>query len=161
MPNLIVVEQLRAFLIAEGVGQSLTATPSPTVPSVWLMPRQGAAMPRQDKDSGAQVEKQTITLLDTNLMGPPNMEAWLEDAFIDVTVRSLNPPEGKLLHRVIRNLLAPIGKLQGRANWTMNELHILSSHIWRAEQALPPVDNGLTYDRVASYRIRCARSELV
>jgi hypothetical protein len=156
--SLIVVEQLHAFLIAEGVGQAPGATPSTSKPSLWLQPRQGAAMPRTQ--DGEWLETQTITLNDTNLTGPPNLEPWLKDAFIDVTVRAKNAAEAKLTHRVIENLLAPVGKLSGRADWTMGALRVLYSRVWRGEQPLPPVDNGLTYDRVASYRFRCARSDL-
>jgi hypothetical protein len=154
----IVVEQLQSFLVAQGVGQLPGATPSVTLPSIWTMPRENAAMPRM-KD-GAFLEKQTITLHDTNLSGPPGAEAWIEDTFVDVIVRSKNDGEGKLLHRAIAGLLHPIGKLSGRADWTMNELRVLYSQIWRREQALPSVQGGLTYDRVASYRIGVARSQL-
>ena len=154
----IVVEQLQAFLVAQGVGQLPGTTPSTAHPSIWTMPRQGAAMPRT-KD-GAWLESQTITLNDTQLMGPPGLAAWLEDAFVDVIIRSKNAGEGKLLHRTIRGLLHPIGALAGKRNWTMNELHVLYSNIWRAEQPLPPVEDGLTYDRVASFRFTCARSDL-
>jgi hypothetical protein len=156
--SFIVVERLQAFLVTEGVAQLPEAVPATTKPSIWLMPRQGAAMPRTE--NGAWLETQTVTLNDTQLMGPPGQEAWLEDAFIDVTIRSKNAGEGKLLHRQIRGLLAPVGKLAGRKNWTMSGLHVLSSTVWRQEHPLPPIENGLTYDRVASYRIRCARSDL-
>jgi hypothetical protein len=156
--SFIVVEQLQAFLVAEGVAQLPGAEPSGAKPSVWLQPRQGAAMPRTE--NGNWLETQTITLNDAQLNGPPGQEAWLEDTFVNVTVRSRNASEGKLLHRAIRGLIHPIGKLAGRKNWTMHELHVLDSSIWRNEQPLPPVQDGLTYDRVASFRFRCARSDL-
>ena len=43
---------------------------------------------------------------------------------------------------------------------SMGPLRVLYSAIWRQEQPLPPVDEGLTYDRVASFRFTCARSDL-
>jgi hypothetical protein len=156
--SFIVVEQLQAFLVAEGVAQLPEVPPATTKPSVWLQPRQGAAMPRTE--NGNWLETETITLNDTQLNGPPGLEAWIEDTFVNVTIRSKNAGEGKLLHRQIRGLLAPVGKLAGRKGWTMAGLKILGSSIWRNEQPLPPIDGGLTYDRVASYRIRCARSDL-
>lgn len=158
MSNLIVVEQLRDFLIAQGAGQSNSDEPSPTVPSLWLMPRSGPAMPRRSE--AEWFETQTITLNDMNLVGPPGAEAWIEDTFVDVIVRAKNAGEAKLTHRTIAGLLHPIGKLSGRADWTMGELHVLYSQIWRREKPLPTVEGGLTYDRVASYRIGVARSEL-
>lgn len=156
MPKLIVVEQLQQYLVEQGVAQLPAADPSTALPSIWLQPRQGAAMPRTS--DGEWLETQTVTLNDTNQTGPPSMEAWLEDTFIDITVRSKNAGEGKLLLRTIRALLHPIGVLSGRKGWTMHELPLLYSNIWRQEQPLPPVENGLTYDRVASFRFRCARS---
>jgi hypothetical protein len=159
VPGLIVVEQLQAYLVTQGIGQLPSVDPSTTLPSVWLMPRQGAAMPRTN--GGEWLETQTITLHDPNLTGPPGVEAWLEDTFVDIIVRSRNAGEGKLLHRTIAGLLHPVGVAPvGKRNWTMGGLHLLYSSIWRREQALPTVENGLTYDRVASYRFRCARSDL-
>jgi hypothetical protein len=102
----------------------------------------------------------TITLNDAHISGEPGLEAWIEETFIDVTVRSRNAGAGKLMHRVIRQLLQPVGILGGRKDWTMGSLRVLASETWRSEQPLPPVDGGVTYDRVASYRFRCARSDL-
>jgi hypothetical protein len=159
MSSLVVVEQLQAYLVAQGVAQLPGAAPSLTKPSVWTMPRQGAPVPRM-KD-GNWLETQTVTLNDLQLMGPPGLETWLEDAFVDITVRSRNAAEGKLLHRTIRGLLHPVGgNIIGKGNWTMGTLPVLYSSVWRSEQALPPREDGLTYDRLASYRFRCARSVL-
>ena len=156
MSGLIVVEQLQEYLVAEGIGQLPAVAPSETVPSIWTMPRQGAAQPRLGDG-----EQQAITLDDKQLNGPPGVEAWLEDCFVDVVIRSKNAGAGKLLHRTIRGLLHPVGSSPaGRRTWFMGELRVLYSSIWRSEQPLPPVDGGLTYDRVASYRFRCARSDL-
>lgn len=156
--SFIVVEQLQAFLVAQGIAQLPGTEPPGAKPSIWTMPRQGAAMPRTQ--NGEWLELQTITLNDAHLQGPPNQEAWLKDTFIDVIVRAKNAGEGKLTLRGIENLLHPVGKYAGRANWIMGELRVLHSKIWRSEQPLPPVENGLTYDRVASFRIQCARSDL-
>lgn len=150
---LIVVEELHAYLITQGVAQAPDAVPSETVPSVFLQPRQDAPTPREG-------ENQTVTLVDTNLSGPPGVEAWLQDCFIDIIVRSRNDAEGKLLHRAIHGLLAPIGQLGGRKHWRMNELLVQESRMWRQERPMPTVENGLTYDRAASFQFRCARSDL-
>lgn len=154
----IMVDEFQAFLVAEAVGQLPDAMPSPLHPSIWTLPRQGAPLPRQD--DGAWLEETTITLNDTNLQARPNLEAWIEEAYIDVTVRSVSPNVGKLVHRVIRGLLQPVGLVGGRKGWTMNNLPVLYSRVWRGEQPLPPQDGGVTYDRVASYCIACRRSDL-
>jgi hypothetical protein len=157
MPKLV-VEELRAYLIAQGAAVDMN-TPSLTLPSVWLMPRQGTPHP-QEKD-GAPLEKVTVTLEDTNLQGPPGVEAWLEDCFVAVRTRALNAGEGKLVQRTIKNLLHPIGvRPAGRAHWVMNTLLVQLSATWRGDTSLPASDNGKTYDRIAYYRIQCARSDL-
>lgn len=154
MPDLIVVEQLRDYLITEGVANGDMDTPSLTLPSIWLMPRDGAPLPREG-------ETMTLTLHDTNLNGPPGVEAWLEDTFIDIIIRAKNAGEAKLLHRSIKSLLHPIGvRPSGKQHWTMNELPVLYSATWRGEQPLPRSEDGKTYDRIASFRFRCARSDL-
>jgi hypothetical protein len=156
----IVVEQLQAYLVAQGIGQLPSSEPSLTVPSVWTQPRQGAPMPRKPKTGGDWLERATVTLNDPQVTGPPGIAAWLEDTFVDVTVRSVNAGEGKLLHRTIAGILVPIGKVEGRKHWQMGGLLVQESRIWRREQALPSIEGGETYDRVASYIFRCARSDL-
>lgn len=158
MGDLVVVEELQAFLIARGVGGLPSDDPSTAHPSIWTMPRDGAAMPRTTDDEW--LETQTVTLNDPNLSGPGLLDAWLEESFVDIIVRSQNPSEGKLLLRSIVGLIHPIGALGGKKQWEMNDLLVQESRIWRREQELPRVENGLTYDRKASFRFICARSVL-
>lgn len=162
---MIVVEELQAYLVAQGIGrmpQSAEELTEPVAtPSIYLLPRQEAPAPIQ-KDDDEWLETVTVTLDDTNLQGPPGVETWLEDAFIAVTTRAKNAAEGKLVQRAIKNLLHPAATSRpvGRCNWTMNTLTVQFSAVWRGDQRLPLVDNGKTYDRVAYYRFRCARSDL-
>lgn len=153
MADLIVVEELHSFLVAEGVGQAPDAAASQTVPSIWVQPREGAPRPRQG-------EKTTVTITDTLLNGPPGLEPWLEDAFVDIVVRSTSDATCRLLHRTIKGLLHPQGAVGGRKNWTMGALRVLWSRTWKGEQPLPPIDGAVTFDRVSSFRITCARSDL-
>lgn len=158
MAELYVLEELKAFLIASGIGQAQDATPSLTVPSIWLNPRDGAPAPRRAPNGGAYLEAATITLVDTNTTGPPDLEAWIEETFVDITVRSRTAAPGKLLQRQIRGLLAPIGDLYGRKNWTMGGLLIEYSTLWRGDQ---PVDaDDVSYRRVQGFRFGVRRSAL-
>ena len=153
MADMHVTEELRSYLLAQGVVQSQAAPASTVLPSVWLDPRDGAPLPRSGEDI-------TVTLRDTMLAAPGQLDAWLEVAFIDVIVRARKEPAGKLLHRSIRNLLHPVGAHGGRYQWTMGGLLVAYSTVWRGEQKLPQVGDAATFDRVASYQIACRRQSL-
>lgn len=154
MPELILIEELRAYLLAQGVVQAQNTAPSTSVPSIWLDPREGAPEPRQG-------ENVTVTLVDMMLAGPNGLDAWMEDTFVDVIVRSRTKSPGVLTHRVIRNLLAPIADHAGRKHWTMGSLLVERSTMWRPEQPVVFQDQQLrTYTRTAAYRFECRRQAL-
>jgi hypothetical protein len=143
MTDLLVVNEFRAYLIEQGVGRD-GSDPSPTIPSVWTQPRDGALMPREGEGA-------TVTLVAS--VGPPNsLESWMEEAFVDVIVRARAAGEGELIHRSIRALVVPPDDPGGRKMWMMGALLVECSEPWRPEQPLPPVEGGLTYDRVQSFR---------
>lgn len=146
MPDLIVVDEFRAWLIQLGIGQDNAAPPSSTVPSVWLMPRDGGIpAPRRG-------EEMTITVVDAMLGSPSNLEPWLEETFVEVTTRARTANAGRLVHRAIRGRVAPEHQPGGGRNWRMAGIDPVEfSTIWRAEQELPPTDN--TYLRRSSYRL--------
>lgn len=151
MPELHVVEQLQDYLVAQGIGQMPDVTPSTAIPSIRAEPRDGAPEPREG-------ENIAITLTDTALAPAASLEAWLEEAFIDVVVRSRKAAAGKLVHRTIRGLLHPNDAHGGRKMWMMGELLVEYSTIWTPEQ---PVDSDETsYRRKAGYRFGCRRKAL-
>lgn len=151
MAELFVLEELRAYLISEGVVQAQNAPRSLVKPSIWLDPKDGIPIPRDG-------ENMTVTLIDTLLTGPPNLEEWLEEAFIDVRVRSRTAAPGKLLQRQIRGLIAPQGERFGRKHWLMNDLLVEYSTSWRGDQRLPNDEHG--WNRVQSFRFGVRRSLL-
>ena len=162
MADLIVIEELQDYLIAQGIGNDPDTAPSTSVPRVYLKGRDGARLP------AIPDETTTIVLSDTLLAPAASLEAFLEEAFVDIVVRSTSAATGKLTHRAIRNLLHPNAAHGGRKQWMMGDLLVQYSTIWRGEQELPPPPGSAdsrsdvrTYDRVASYRIGCARSSLV
>lgn len=168
MADLILIEELQAYLVAQGIGQLPGATPSLSVPSIWLLPRDGAALPRNLEKVGGSgwTGETTITLRDTNLSGPPGLEAWIEEAFVDIITRAPQAGTGKLIQRQIKGLLSPFDRHNGRAQWMMSNLLVEQSMEWRGDQELPQRqsiaegDPHVTYDRVASYRFRCRRKIL-
>lgn len=157
MADLHVVEELRAYLIAQGVAQDWNIAASTTVPGIMLQPRDGAPLPRDGENA-------TITIVDTSLGPPHALEAWIEETFVDVIVRSRTAAPGKLIHRSIRGLIHPISAHGGRQMWTMAGIDPVEySTMWRPEQPLPPPQDGRnisTYDRIASYRFGVRRKTL-
>lgn len=151
MANLIVVEELQSYLVAQGVAQLPAGAPSTTLPSLWLAPRDGAPAPRTG-------ENVTITLVDTLLAPAAELEAWIEEAFVDVIVVARQNAAAKLAHRVIRDLIHPIEAHGGRTNWPMGALLVEYSTTWRGEQ--PLYQDNQTYSRVASYRFGARRKVL-
>ena len=168
MADLIVVQELQAYLIAQGVGQHPSAAPSLTVPAIFTQPRDGAPLPRNlDRDSnGRWVGETTVTIKDPMLTSPSSLEEWIEEAFIDIIVRAPQSATCQLVHRQIRGLIVPFDASGGRKQWMMNNLLVEYSDQWRLEQELPMLravaqtDAHATYDRVASYRFACRRKVL-
>jgi len=153
MADLDLLTELRLYLIAQGVGvDANVATAGAT--SIWTIPRDGAPQPR----SG--LEDATVSLRDTMLAGPAvdGMDAYEEESFVDIIVRSRQPTAGKFIHRQIRGLLHPVGALGGRKLWTMNNLVVQRSAIWRSEQDTGATD--IDYSRTASYVFQARRKSL-
>lgn len=157
MPDYHLVEELQTYLIAQGVGQLPSATASTSVPSIWLQPRDGAPEPRRS-GAGAWLENATITITDTMLAAPHDVEAWVEESFVDIVVRSRQAAPGKLIHRTIRGLLHPTGSHGGRKHWTMGAVTVEYSTIWTSEQPLG--SDEFTYWRKAGYRFGVRRKIL-
>lgn len=159
MPDLIVIEELQDYLVAQGVGQLPSAAPSTGLPVVILAPRDGAPLPRTGENA-------TITLIDTMLRAPTGLEPWLEETFVDVIVRSRTASPGKLIQRTIHGLIAPFDQTGGRKNWMMGALRVEYSTEWRGDQPLPTREAvtesnpRITYDRVQSFRFGCRRKIL-
>lgn len=160
MPEYHVIEELRAYLIAQGVVQPQSAAPSTVTPSIWLQPRDGAPEPRKDS-TGNYAEAATVTLTDPMLAPASELVAWIEESFIDVIVRARTAPQAKLIQRSIRGLIHPNDDLGGRKQWTMNNLTVEYSTIWRGDQDLPrPPGDRPTYDRTCGYRFGVRRKAL-
>lgn len=160
MADVHVIDELRSYLIAQGVCVAQTAKDAPAtlLPTIWLNPRPGAPHPRQKTD-GTWQEDATITLVDM-LLGPPigELDAYLEEAFIKVVVSARQLPLAKMIHRQIRGLIHPVGATHGRQLWTMNTLLVEYSTIWRGEQPVTETDSA--WSRDCGYRFGCRRKAL-
>ncbi len=167
MPELDLLAELQSYLVTQGIGVRPSAPVPASSASIWTYPRDGAALPRNvTKVNGAYVGETTVTLIDTNLSGPSELEAWMAEIFVDIIVRSPNAGTGKLVQRAIKGLLVPFDAHGGRKQWLMHDLLVENSIEWRGDQPLPQrqaVSEGdahLTYDRVASYRFSVRRKIL-
>ena len=156
--DLWVTEELQAYLIAQGVGQVPGAAPSLTIPSIWLQPYDGAPSPRRDKTTSDWLENATVTLNDTALGPPQALEAWIEEAFIDVVVRARTVPAARMIHRVVRELIHPTAAHGGRKQWQMGALLVEYSTIWTSEA--PTFSDSTTVTRRAGYRFGARRKIL-
>jgi hypothetical protein len=158
--DLTVVDELRAYLIAQGVGQSNDPNVTPisaVVPSIWKETVDGAPEPRDG-------EAATITLIDT-LAGPPSdLEAFMEETFVECVVRARGVASGTLLQRQIRQLIAPLDAPGGRKMWMMGALLVEYSTCWRGDQPAGAVAASTSwttgrpstvFSRTQSFRIGC------
>ncbi|HZP14707.1 MAG TPA: hypothetical protein VFA96_02705 [Nocardioides sp.] len=155
--DLFVNQELQAHLIALGLAQHPDDPPSTTLPSVWLMPYDGAPQPRPDR-LGGFAENATITISEMDFAAP-NQPADLEEAYVDILIRARNEAMAKLLHRQIRGVIIDPRDTAGmRRMWTMGALLVEYSTTWRVEQTVA-ADNVST-DRTCSYRFGCRRKIL-
>jgi hypothetical protein len=158
MADLLVLDELLAYLVAQGVAQRPSETPSVDLPSIWKQPRDGAPEPRKSASTAELAEAATITLVAAQT-GPPleRGDEAIEEALVDVVVRARSNQTAQLIHRQIRGLLHPVDAPYARRLWTMGDLLVESSRIWRGEQ---PVDSGEFYTRTQSFVIAARRKAL-
>lgn len=157
MADMILLEELQDFLVEEDIAQLPGEDASATLASVWWNPNDGAPAPRA-VDAGG-IEYATITLVDILAALGDDTAPWIEKSFIDVIVRSRDERVAILVQRSIRDLLAPLDILGGRKQWTMNNLLVERSDLWRGEQPLNSRSPN-TYDRSQAFLFECRRKSL-
>lgn len=159
--DLFVSNELRLFLIAQGIGINPTDHDSAigTTTAIFENPRDGVPEPRWSDALGGYQEDATLTIIDMDVAGPAGaVEAYEEETFVQIVVRSRGEAAGKLIHRQVRGLIHPIGAHKGHTLWTMNDLLVQLSTIWRGER--PAGATPVSYTRTAAYRFCCRRKSL-
>ena len=166
MPDLWVLDEMRAYLIAQGVVQSNNLAPSLVLPSIWLNPRDGAPEPRNTLDANGNptdvpAENVTVTLVDTRESSPPayRFGEFLAETFVDVIVRARKHPQAKLAQRNIHTAMHPRTVNGPRHGWLMGTLDVEYSMRFRADQAHPMTDDD-TYARTQTFLIAARRKAL-
>lgn len=160
MADLIVIEELRSYLVAQGIavdnGSATIASPSTAVPTIWLEPRDGAPEPRNE--GGTQIENVTITLSETISTPARDMAAWITETFVEVIVKARQNRDAILTQRKIADLIQPGQAYGGRFMWTMGSLLVESSRVWLGDQAFG--QNKTCFTRVQSLQIDARRKAL-
>lgn len=148
MPDLIVVDELFAHLVAAGVAQPPDAPKSMTKPSLWTNPRDGAPLPR--RNDATWLETATVTI-GAAIATPDPHAAWIVETFVPIIVRARTDAQAQLIHRQIRGLVVDPNSPGGlRRMWQMGDLLLEHSTFWRTEQQTA-VGDGV-YTREAAYR---------
>ncbi len=137
MADLILIEQLRAYLVAQGIVRAWKAIG--TLPQCILDPRDGAPEP-----AGQAYADATVTLQQTGHVVRPSDEEFLEEPVVDVTVRAYRSQDAELLQRRIRNAL------NGEELLTAGTLLIEWARVWRGDQ--PLWSDATSYTRRQSFR---------
>lgn len=139
MADLILIEQVQAYLVAQGVVR-LPNTSGP-VPMCWLDPRDGAPEPKAP-------EAVTVTLIPSLTIPGSWLEGVvLEEKIVDIMVRSKFSAPGELVQRQIR------GQLEERKNIFFGTLRVEWSKQWRGIQRV--TSDETSYTTVQSFRIAC------
>lgn len=97
MPELVLIEELGDYLVAQGVARAGNG-PVGALPPVWLAPIDG--VPQPDGDDTA-----AVTLSPNTVIPGEWLEGFLEERAIDVYVRADDSRIGELLQRQVRRLL--------------------------------------------------------
>lgn len=138
MAELILIEELRAYLVAQGVVR-LAEGAGGALPPCWLDPEDGAPEPDAADDA-------TVTLT-----GPLTIpQEWqtgtmLEERIVDVVVRARSSARAELIQRQIK------GQLEEKVNVFLGALRIEHCKLWRGDQKL--ASDETTYTRMQSFRI--------
>lgn len=154
MPELLVAEQLSDYLIAQGLVAAVESAPTMALPSVWINPRDdGAPQPRAG-------EATTVTLVTVSTGRAPNAP-WCQLDVVDVVIRATDERAGQLLGRQVADLLAPLDQLGGRKQWTMGDLLVERSDVFRPAQPIRlSQGTGRTYDTAQAFQFFCRRKAL-
>lgn len=139
MSDLIVIEELKAYLIAHGVVQDQPGVPGSALPVVWLDPRDGAPEPE------SRTAPPTVTLRRGVDVVLPALHEWLDSPVVDVIVRAHRAPQGELVQRQIKHLLHEKKLL------VVGQLQTEYIEVWRGTQ--PLAADGTSYTTLQSFRI--------
>ena len=136
MADLFLVEQLREYLVAQGIVRKAEQTGA--APPCWMNPRDGAREP-------VSPDLAAVTLVQTLAVPQPGeVQRFLEEPIVDVIVRATTDPRAQLIHRQIR------GALADKELFTMGSLLVERALVWRMDQ--PTGQNDKTYSRTGSFR---------
>lgn len=140
MSDLIAVEELRTYLVAQGVVRSWQATAN-GLPQCILNPRDGAPEPQ-----GEDYQDATVTLARIGQVPPNVQEEFLEDALVECIVRAYRSPDAEMIQRRIR------AQLNGLRLFTMGSLIVEWARVFTGDQPLG--SDETSYTRMQTFLIQ-------
>lgn len=156
MTDLIVIEEFRAYLVAQGAVRNW-GTSGNGLPQCILDPRDGA--PEAGAQAGTNViaggkgasdaanyEAAVITLTRTGLTPQRPLEEFQEDAHVECIVRAYRSPDAELIQRRVR------ASIDGLKLFTMGALIVEWARVFTGDQPLG--SDETSYSRMQTFMIR-------
>lgn len=140
MTDFLVVNELREYLVAQGVVRRWGDAPN-GLPQCTRDPRDGLPEPVDHTYQGA-----TVMLVDGGKVPQPALEEFIEEALIDCTTRAYSTIDAQLIQRRIRAVL------DGFYNFMMNGLIV--EHVQMFTGDAPLGSDELGYTRMQTFRVR-------
>jgi hypothetical protein len=123
--DLIVIEELQAYLVAQGVVRAWGGAAN-GLPQCILAPRDGAP----EASSGKAYENAVVTLTKIGQVPPVVQEEFLENALIECVTRAYRAVDAELIQRRIR------ATLNGLRLFTMGSLIVEHAQVFAGDQPL-------------------------
>lgn len=140
MTDLIVIEQFRAYLVAQGVVRNWESSAN-GLPQCILDPRDGAP-----EAQGQGYEDAVVTLTRTGLTPQRPLEEFQEDAHVECIVRAYRSPDAELIQRRVR------ASIDGLKLFMMGALIVEWARVFTGDQPLG--SDETSYSRMQTFMIR-------
>jgi hypothetical protein len=136
--SLIPAEEIKAYLVAQGIAQDNATAPSLVLPGVWLNPRDRAPEPRAGENA-------TLTVYTGPEIARDWYEGFLQERVFDFVVRARKAPQGELIQRQIR------AAFEEKKHVMFGQLLVEWSKLDRGEQ--PVTADETSYSTIQGFHI--------
>jgi hypothetical protein len=136
--DLIPAEEIKAYLVAQGIVQDNEIAPSTALPGVWLNPRNRAPEPRVGENA-------TVTIYTGPEIPGEWLEGFLQERLFDFVVRARKEPQGEVIQRKIR------AAFEEKKHVLFGQLLIEWSKLANGEQ--PVTSDETSYSSIQGFRI--------
>lgn len=143
MADLFLIEEFRAYLIAQGIVRAYGTAGS--LPQCVLAPRDGAPEPLP---TGKAYADAVVTLEQTGHVVRGPMEEFLEEPVVSVTTRAFRSQDAELIQRRIRD------SVNGEELLTMGSLLVEWARVWLGDQSLAADQTSHTRRQALRFGVR-------